>query len=88
MSTPDLPAASQQPLLKKEIALLTAEFATEQALASLQQAIKDGGTADIAQWAALATAAVMEAAGLVEVPGESAGAFTTIQGSVINAWMR
>jgi hypothetical protein len=47
------------------MALLTAEFATERALASPRQAVRDGRTTDIAQWAALAT----EAARLVEVPG-------------------
>ncbi|MDQ7809375.1 hypothetical protein Q5425_37095 [Amycolatopsis sp. A133] len=67
------------------MALLTAQFAIEQALASLLQAIRGGRTTDIAQWAALATEAVMEAARLVEVPAESAGAFTTIRDSVINA---
>ncbi|MEU4524590.1 hypothetical protein AB0F52_38445 [Amycolatopsis sp. NPDC024027] len=84
MSTPHRPAASELPL-KKGMALLTADFATEQALASLRQAIRGGRTADTARWAALATEAVMEAARLVEVPGESAGAFTTIRDSVINA---
>ncbi|OXM61390.1 hypothetical protein CF165_38610 [Amycolatopsis vastitatis] len=67
------------------MALLTAEFATEQALVSLRQAVRDGRTADIAQWAALATEAVMEAVRLVEVPAESAGAFTTSRDLVINA---
>jgi hypothetical protein len=84
MSTPDRPAASEQPL-KKGMALLTAQFATEQALASLRQAVRGGRTTDTARWAALATEAVMEAARLVEVPAESAGAFTTIRDSVINA---
>jgi hypothetical protein len=51
---------------------------------SLRQAIRDGRTADIAQWAALATEAVMEAASLVEVPGTSAGTFATIRDSVID----
>jgi hypothetical protein len=83
MSTPDRPAASEQ-LLYKEIALLTAEFATEQALASLRQAVRDCRITDVAQWAAVATEAVMEAARLVEVPGESAESFTPIQDSVIN----
>ena len=66
------------------MALLTAQFATEQALSSLRQAVRDGRTTDTAQWAALATEAVMEAARLVEVPAESAGAFMTIRDSVID----
>src|SRR3954467_4017794 len=70
MSTPDRSAASEQ-LLKKGMALLTADFATEQALASLRQAVNGGRTTNIAQWAALATEAVMEAARLVDVPAES-----------------
>ncbi|WP_143268837.1 hypothetical protein [Amycolatopsis vastitatis] len=78
MSTPDRPAASER-LLKKGMALLTAQFATEQALASLRQAVTGGRITDIAQWAALATEAVMETARLAEVPVESAGAFTTIR---------
>jgi hypothetical protein len=81
MSTSDRPAASGQ-LLKKEMALLTAEFATERALESLRQAIKVGRTSDVAQWAALAAEAAMEAATLVEVPGESDGTFATIRDSV------
>jgi hypothetical protein len=84
MSTPDRPAGPER-LLKKEMALLTAQFATEQALASLRQAIRSGRITDIARWAPLATEAVMEAARLVEVPGKSAGAFTAIRDSVINA---
>ncbi|MBE8519432.1 hypothetical protein ILP97_18285 [Amycolatopsis sp. H6(2020)] len=84
MSTPDRPAASEE-LLKKGMALLTADFATERALASLRQAVRGGRTTDIAQWAVLATEAVMEAARLVEVPGESADSFTTIRDSVIDA---
>jgi hypothetical protein len=83
MSTRDRPAGSEQPL-KKGMALLTAQFATEQALASLRQAVRGGRTTDIAQWAALATEAVMEAASLVLIPGESAGAFATIRDSVID----
>ncbi|SFW88339.1 hypothetical protein SAMN04489730_6929 [Amycolatopsis australiensis] len=66
------------------MALLTAEFATEQALASLRQAVTGGLITEIAQWAALATEAVMEAARLVDVPGESAASCTTIRDSVIS----
>lgn len=84
MSTPHRPAASDQ-LLKKEMALLTADFATEQALMSLRQAVRDGRNANIAQRAALAAEGVMEAAGLVEVPGDNASGFMTIRDSVINA---
>ncbi|UJW28886.1 hypothetical protein L3Q67_27000 [Saccharothrix sp. AJ9571] len=69
-------------MLQREMTLLTAEFATERALASLRQATKAGRSTDIAQWALLAAEAVMETARLVEVPEESASSFATIRDSV------
>ncbi|GAA1940362.1 hypothetical protein [Amycolatopsis minnesotensis] len=83
MSTPDRAAASEE-LLKREMAVLTAEFATERALESLRQAVKVGRTAEIVTWANNAVEAVMEVADLVTIPDEGTSTFATVRDSVIN----
>ncbi|MCU1687741.1 MAG: hypothetical protein JWQ81_8480 [Amycolatopsis sp.] len=64
MATQD-PAEDSAAHLKREMAILTAEFATEQALERLRRAVKVGRTADIVECANYAADAVTELAGVV-----------------------
>ena len=64
------------------MALLTTEFATERALASLREALVTRQSRDIARWAKLAAETVMETARLATVPDEHITRFEAFRSSV------
>lgn len=75
-------SANPEAYLKKEMALLTAAFATEQAVERLRRAVKLGRTAEITEWANHAAFAVAEVAELVTLPDDEADTAVAIQASV------
>jgi hypothetical protein len=81
MSTPDH-LANSAAHLKREMAVLTADFATEQALRRLRQAIRLGRTIEIIDCANCAVTAVAEIADLVTLPSDDAETSVMIQTSV------
>jgi hypothetical protein len=81
MATPDHPADSAAHL-KREMAVLTADFATEQAVERLRRAIKLGQTVEIIKCANHAATAVKEVADLVTLPDEDADTSVTVHANV------
>jgi hypothetical protein len=75
-------SANPEAYLKWEMALLTAAFATEQAVGRLRRAVKLGRSVEIAEWANHAATAVKEVAELVTLPDDDADTAVTIQASV------
>ncbi|QWF85789.1 hypothetical protein [Amycolatopsis sp. CA-230715] len=64
------------------MALLTAEFATEQALERLRLAVKTGRSAEVVQWAQVAATAVHEIADVADIPDPDADTVVRIQNRV------
>jgi hypothetical protein len=81
MSTPDHPADTEV-YLRRELALLTAEFATEQAVERLRRKFKLSRTVEIIECANHAATAVQEIADLVTLPDDDADTGVTVRASV------